>query len=725
MKKLFTFFTCVFTFFVTTSSAQNNIEIFGTDMWPSPGRGHVAKMSDVNFHIKPQGIYWQIDLFMTFSAANSGNLYSGMPYEIILDFTLPEGSIMYDSWLWMEDDSTIVRADVYEKGEATEVYEGLVNRQIDPSLLYRKGNGGYQLRVFPMAHDGHRKVKLSYMIPTNFNSNSIYALLPLEILTANSNNWGGENFQLVIFDDANYNLGLPTVSHTSLSDFTYVVDPILGNAWMGSFPMSLAAKPVQISFANPMNTDGVFGTLMQKDGEQFYQLAYEKPTATAPNVTPKQVLVVVDHNELYTDVEFEDLIDYLQTQLIEYLDDNDEFNLVFASDNTTGGGSPIDNWLSTTWLSADDATINQEFANTNFSGFNQSSNNSILPQGMTYMDSNLDPQAEPIVIWLGSNTYYDSNLSSITSFSAPVFALNYNTKYFEPSWWSWGNTPGDYHFYMKEATEDVAQSSGGSSYITMDGTGSLWEGIQYFFRIAAQSSTSPSNLGVNPNAGFVYDEYEFERDNVYYQVGKYYGNAPFTIQYQEYVNNTVSTHTASISASAMVVADTLQEEIWVGHYLRDLESASFVDVNHIINVSKEERVLSDRYTAFLALDLTQGGEPCKDCWYAISGGVVVDVDEVQAPKAVQTAVELYPNPATTFCTIEWELEEEDEILQAEVYSVDGRVVKRFDLNNFKEQVGQLQWDLQGDNGQRLATGVYMLRIQTTRQQISQQLIIQE
>lgn len=725
MKKLFTFLTCLLTFLVSTSSAQNNIEIFGTNSWPSPGQGYAAKMSDVNFHIKPQGIYWQVDLFMTFSATNSSNLSSGMPYEIILDFTLPEGSIMYDSWLWMEDDSTIVRADVYEKGEATEVYEGLVNRQIDPSLLYRKGNGGYQLRVFPMAHDGHRKVKLSYMIPANFNSNSIYALLPLEILTANADNWAGETFQLVIFDDANYTFGLPTVSHTSPSDFTYVVDPILGNAWMGDLPMDLAAKPVQISFANPMNTDGVFGTLMQKDGEQFYQLAYEKPTAATPSSTPKQVLVVIDHNQIQTDVNLDDLLEYVKSQLIEHLDDNDEFNLVASFYNTTTNANE-DQWLSTAWLSADDVTINQAFANTNFLSLNSHNSYSALPQAMTYIDDHGNPQADASIIWLGSNVSYDSNLGAINSYSAPVFALNYNTKYFQLSWWwGWGNNQGDYYFYMKDLVEDIAQNSGGSSYVLMDGASSLWEGIQYFFRIAGQSSSNPSNLDVNPNAGFVYDEYEFERDDIHYQLGKYYGNAPFTIQYQEYINSTVSTHTASISSSSMIAADSLQEEIWVGHYLRDLESASFVDVSHIIAVSKEERVLSDSYTAFLALDLTQGGEPCKDCWYAISGGVVVDVEEVQAPKAVQTAVELYPNPATAFCTIEWELEDDDEILQAEIYSIDGRVVKRFDLNDFEEQVGQLQWDLQNDSGQRLAAGVYMVHIQTNTQQISQQLIIQK
>ncbi len=142
--------TSVFLFFLISFlplNAQNVNSIINPQVWWG-AEDYPGTIEDALITIDPQGAYMEIGLYLTLSDDYHYNsAYDSL--EIAIDFNLPKGAIVIDSWLWMLDDTTIVKADLYEIWKATQIYEDIVDRQKDPSILYQKENGNYQIRIYP------------------------------------------------------------------------------------------------------------------------------------------------------------------------------------------------------------------------------------------------------------------------------------------------------------------------------------------------------------------------------------------------------------------------------------------------------------------------------------------------------------------------------------------------------------------------------------------------
>ena len=82
-------------------------------------------VEEATFEVHPQGIYTAIDMYLTFSAKGLGYQNSDT-LEVVLDFELPGGSIMIDSWLWIDD--IIVKADILDRWTASGIYEEIVGK---------------------------------------------------------------------------------------------------------------------------------------------------------------------------------------------------------------------------------------------------------------------------------------------------------------------------------------------------------------------------------------------------------------------------------------------------------------------------------------------------------------------------------------------------------------------------------------------------------------------
>lgn len=152
-------------------------------------------IDEATITLKPSGAYIEVGLYMTFSAKGTQYAGSWNPLEVTLNFELPEGAIMYDSWLWVNQD--IIQGIIIAEEDARDAYEAIVPDPsappvlTDPSLLTKDGNQ-YQLRVYPMLANASnndpnrwmltRRVKLSYLVPATWNKDEILAQLPTQVV---------------------------------------------------------------------------------------------------------------------------------------------------------------------------------------------------------------------------------------------------------------------------------------------------------------------------------------------------------------------------------------------------------------------------------------------------------------------------------------------------------------------------------------------------------------
>ncbi|MBP7477087.1 MAG: T9SS type A sorting domain-containing protein [Chitinophagales bacterium] len=148
-------------------------------------------IDNVEMEISPVGSQVQVEL--TFSlfvdSINKSNSYYGIlptylnsMLEMQMNFDLPANAYVYDSYLWL-DNTTIIRAAITSRMNAINIYEGIVKRQRDPSILLKNTSTNYSFNVYPIATNFSRKVKLVYTVPFEFNSiNSEMIPLPNNVL---------------------------------------------------------------------------------------------------------------------------------------------------------------------------------------------------------------------------------------------------------------------------------------------------------------------------------------------------------------------------------------------------------------------------------------------------------------------------------------------------------------------------------------------------------------
>ena len=88
--------------------------------------------------VHPKGIYMEVGHIPDVLCARGVLFCSAQDtLEVEYFFSLPDGAVVTDSWLWVED--VIIRADIQDAWTAQETYENIVRRRRDPSILYKRG----------------------------------------------------------------------------------------------------------------------------------------------------------------------------------------------------------------------------------------------------------------------------------------------------------------------------------------------------------------------------------------------------------------------------------------------------------------------------------------------------------------------------------------------------------------------------------------------------------
>lgn len=180
----FAFIVCIAGLYVLAAEhlvAQNLSVADPRGNWNRRGQGRIE---EALLTITPCGIYAECNLFLTFSSRGTTLTSVRDSLEIQMDFQLPPEAHITDSWLWVGD--SIVQAKIFDRTSASRVYEAIVQRRQDPSLLTKYAAGYFNLRVFPMRGNETRKVKISYLVPTEWTRTSVRAPLPVNILKSSS-----------------------------------------------------------------------------------------------------------------------------------------------------------------------------------------------------------------------------------------------------------------------------------------------------------------------------------------------------------------------------------------------------------------------------------------------------------------------------------------------------------------------------------------------------------
>ena len=121
--------------------------------------------------------------------------------------------------------------------------------------------------------------------------------------------------------------------------------------------------------------------------------------------------------------------------------------------------------------------------------------------------------------------------------------------------------------------------------------------------------------------GFCYGRYNLQASRTFnginqpiLQVGKYQGDFPFEIEASGVINETFFGENISIPVSDVAEGNNIDAIIWAGNHIHQLEKEPYSNETNseIVEWSLANRVLSF-FTAFLALEVEQGGVVCNNC----------------------------------------------------------------------------------------------------------------
>ncbi|MFO7616825.1 MAG: VIT domain-containing protein, partial [Bacteroidales bacterium] len=241
-------------------------------------------ITEATLTVRPAGLYLQYGLYLTYSASQT-NFNAEDKLEVVQDFDLPAGAIVLDSWLWVGDD--IVQGRLIDRWSASDIYEGIVNRRQDPSVLYKNGASHYQLRVYPITKNETRKVKITYLVPVTPLQGRVEAGLPSWLLMASNPDPG---LHLFVWEDNGFaNPTLHSVSETLSPGY----DEEFGAFLRAYLPASDVVKHPTIQMDLPAS-NGVFLSLFDGPDAGYYQLSLN-PGDFINLPTGQKLLVILDY----------------------------------------------------------------------------------------------------------------------------------------------------------------------------------------------------------------------------------------------------------------------------------------------------------------------------------------------------------------------------------------------------------------------------------------------
>jgi len=647
--------------------------------------------------IRPKGLFMEYGLYLTFSSR--GTIWTNVKdtLEVTLKFDLPENAIIHDSWLWIGDD--IIQAKIMDKWTASTIYENIVKRRRDPSIIMKQSATQYELRVFPMAGNQTRKVKITYLMPTTWNKSTVNSVLPTGII--NTSRFKPANFPILALTDNTWTnpqlINNPEISFVAKSDTTF------GDYQEALIPASKYSANISIGFNTPL-VNGLYLSRYQQGNEGTYQLAIFPEQFINANVS-KKAAILLDYDASNTTITAKELLIIVKDEMLMNLSDKDSFNLVF-SNLTIKRYSPK-------WVAASKTNIEAAFNSLNNPLSSYSNLGALLGNGIDFIKSNGNNGKIILVSDGGQYGNYQvantltSDLVKLMNPKIQIHISDYQSTNYFYYYWDGQNYQGNDYFYSILSRMTLG------SYHTIRNGLTIAEAINESLKYLGGSINS-FDLHTSLKTGFCYSRYTLTgSENIAYvdeailQVGKFKGEFPFLVEISGEYNNEVFSNTLEIQKPLGLSNDTISQIIWTGQYIQKLESGTQNNdvINEIIYSSLNERVLS-KYTSFLCLEDTN--YICNDC--VEEPQITINVKEVTAG---QDSILIYPNPFTEKITIDIICANPNDVKELSIVDVTGSVIYRFSADLIRKGRNVLTWNGMSIRGEHVKAGVYLLVYKTS------------
>jgi hypothetical protein len=686
--------------------AQNSLYI--TDPNISWSR-HNGVISESSLSVHPKGLYLEYGLYLTFSASQT-YFSDNVNLETVLDFTLPKGAIVIDSWLWVGTD--IVQGKLIDRWSASEIYEGIVNRQRDPSVLYKNSDTQYQLRVYPMKKTETRKVKITYLMPVEWQNGKVEATIPSNIIFTSFNR---PNFYLLLWEEKGF--GNPVFSDPEVV-FETKTDAEFGHYKKATvFPHNL--QPIQTIQMEAPVENGIYLSVFEDENTSYYQMALS-PGSFITQIGQQRILILIDEESGNSSVTRSSLLSNLKQQLLANYGENDSFNLIYSKLQVVQ--------TSDTWKPITMANLNQaldplltESLYSNLPGMFATAFDFLEEtggQGSILLLTNSDNFGN----YEQANTLI-KDLKKLMNPLPPVYIADYQDLKYEYYYIGSRYYYGQEYLYVNLSKASAGYYKGlrteqSFSSVLSDVVGSL-EGMVTAFDVY----TAPTD-------GFCYGRFGTENlqgfpiNQSVTQIGKYFGQTPFMIYLTGMYKSVPFSQLIEVTGENVAVADTMLSKMWHGKYISNLETAEVNNmvVQEVLYESLTNRVLS-KYSAFLCLEPSDTISACLTCkdesrLVGINDRITIDSTGF---------VKLYPNPFKDKLTMEITVASDmkaDKVMVS-IFNVNGQLVYQNSLDALPGQVLVTEWPGISTIGNPVPAGQYFVMIKAGEFVMSKQIIKSE
>ncbi len=660
-------------------------------------------IEEATFTVRPRGVYAEVGVYLTFSA-NGASFSLNEALEVVFTFSLPEGASVIDSWLWVGDD--IVKAILIDRWTATEVYEGIVNRRRDPSLLTKLNDGAYELRVYPLAAGSTRRVKITYLVPMEWTREQTIAQLPFHWLQT-SRHPVEDTFILAWPDDQWHS---PFLTEAPELEVKEGMDPDRGAFRQIEVGPDLTPILESISFSSPLK-NGVFLSTYGEEGSGWFQLAV-LPSEVMSVGEARKVAVLVDYDAAKSTLSSTTLLETARSVLKSMLAPSDSFNVIVSRLEV----DPV----SSMWLPAEPAVIDAAFDEALATVPSSYSNlPTLLVSGLNFIGSqatsNQGSRGEILLVSSadGITTADVANqlIQDLQTVLSPLPAIHVadvadrdvSVNTIGPVTYS-----GNAYLYS-----NLARVSGGQYAHVRSGRS--YEAVLRELLSGLGGAIRNPDLYTTVAGGFTYNRFTSAdgEDAVplhvaVTQTGNFIGALPFVVEGSWLYDGEAVSNQITLGEQEIAVSDSSLKVYWTGQQIQKLEHTQPDDevIAEIIDYSLQSRILS-LYTAFLALEPgVMDTEPCTECDDETEV-LPIAVEETDVPGAT-IELEAYPNPFSSRVTIRIVFPELTDLGNHtfEIYNSMGQVVKTFQVNASNGRIVELVWDGTNEAGEPVSSGVY-------------------
>ncbi len=548
-----------------------------------------ASIENIDITIRPLGIYAEVKI--AFDLMSNDDYYSGtnVPLEYVFQFDMDKQVVFNDSWLWIEN--YISKGEIYEAFEGTAIYEGIVDRQQDPSILKKHDSNSYSLRVYPLDPDSTRRVQLSYLQILEFDQKEAIVKLPMHFIEASNTPIYHLNIHIIDSNDW---------SHYELDGSEYNL--ISSNSNLTSYKAINTKTSESIRFmANNASQNYYFGTYEQGN-ENFYQLAYFPEIEIMR--TGESHLIVLDYDQYMTTYSQAVFINEIEKVISNTLYATDSFNICYKKFATRFSYSD--------YVPATTENISSAFERIREIGLsNVSRIESLLPDALVYLE---ESNQDATLTLISNNTEYyrENNASQFLNEMNAYISMMEHLKSLDIIDYANRSRPGRwingiYYTGNSYLFQSLSNQNNGLYYEASSIT-KLNHSLEAILSSINQN-LEEYTIDLEATNGFTYSNYfnTFNENSININQpillsGKFIGTYPFVLQFRGIIEGETFNKNIQIDNTQNLELNSKASKVWHANYLLNNEFKSQPQViQKVLDISLEESLLCAK-SVFLCLE---------------------------------------------------------------------------------------------------------------------------